>query len=97
MVDVRRGILLDLIEKRSAKILSSWLADRPGEGLGGVEVVTIDPLEAYRCKLSPHLGHVTVVADPFHIVRLANDAVDDVRRRTQNSLLGHRKRRGDPL
>lgn len=97
MVDVRRGILLDVIEGRSAKILSSWLADRPGEWLRGVEVVTIDPLEAYRCGLSPHLDHVTVVADPFHIVRLANNALDDVRRRTQNSLLGHRGRRGDPL
>ncbi len=97
MVDVRRGILLDVIEGRSAKILSSWLSERPGDWLRGVQVVTIDPLEAYRSGLLPHLDHVTVVADPFHIVRLANNAVDDVRRRTQNSLLGHRGRRGDPL
>lgn len=97
MVDVRRGILLDVIEGRSAKILSSRLAERPGDWLRGVQVVTIDPLEAYRSGLSPHLDHATVVADPFHIVRLANNAVDDVRRRTQNSLLGHRGRRGDPL
>jgi transposase len=97
MVDVRRGILLDVIEGRSARILSDWLAERPPEWLRGVDVVSIDPLEAYRSGLSPHLDHVSVVADPFHIVRLANNAVDDVRRRTQNSLLGHRGRRGDPL
>jgi len=39
----------------------------------------------------------TLVADPFHIVRLANTAVDQVRRRTQNEQTGHRGRRGDPL
>ena len=38
-----------------------------------------------------------MVADPFHIVRLANRALDDVRRRTQQELTGHRGRRGDPL
>jgi transposase len=38
-----------------------------------------------------------VVVDHFHAVRLANAAVDDVRRRVQNRTLGHRGRRGDPL
>lgn len=97
MVDVRRGILLDVIEGRSAKILSDWLAVRPSAWLADVEVVTIDPLEAYRAGLWPSLEHARVVADPFHIVRLANRAIDDVRRRTQNELTGHRGRRGDPL
>lgn len=97
MVDIRRGILLDVIQGRSAKVLSDWLAARPSSWLTGVEVVTIDPLEAYRRGLSPHLDHAMVVADPFHTVRLANRAIDDVRRRTQNELTGHRGRRGDPL
>ncbi len=37
------------------------------------------------------------VADPFHVVRLANDALDEVRRRVQNQTLGHRGRKDDPL
>lgn len=35
--------------------------------------------------------------DHFHAVGLANKAIDDVRRRTQNDTLGHRGRTGDPL
>jgi transposase len=97
MVDVRRGILADVIEGRSAKILSDWLEERPQSWLQGVEVVSIDPLEAYRAGLKPSLDHAIVVADPFHMVRLANQAIDDVRRRTQNEFTGHRGRRGDPL
>jgi transposase len=97
MVDVRRGILIDIIEGRSARILASWLASRSPEWLEGVQIVCIDPLEAYRAGLSPSLSHAVIVADPFHMVRLGNRAVDQVRRRTQQTLTGHRGRRGDPL
>ena len=37
------------------------------------------------------------VADPFHVVRVANRCVDKVRRRVQNETLGHRGRKADPL
>ncbi|MGE0304426.1 MAG: transposase [Acidimicrobiia bacterium] len=37
------------------------------------------------------------VADPFHVVQLANRALDECRRRVQNETLGHRGRRDDPL
>ena len=97
LVDVRRGLLCDVIQGRSAAELRRWLAARPIEWLTDVEVVSIDPHEAYRLGLWPDLAHVIVVADPFHIVRLANRALDDVRRRTQQELTGHRGRRGDPL
>ena len=35
--------------------------------------------------------------DPFHVVRLALAALDDVRRRVQHAQTGHRGRTGDPL
>ena len=37
------------------------------------------------------------MADPFHVVRLANRCGDLVRRRVQNETLGHRGQKGDPL
>lgn len=36
------------------------------------------------------------VADPFHVVRLANHAVDEFRRRVQNETLGPRGHRDEP-
>src|SRR5690606_37686588 len=38
-----------------------------------------------------------VVVDAFHIIRLANTVVDEVRRRVQQETLGHRGHAGDPL
>ena len=97
LVDIRRGLLVDVIRGREAAELRKWLS-RCSEGwLAGVLTVCIDPFESYRLGLRPHLAHATVVADAFHIVRLGNRAVDKVRRRTQQELVGHRGRRGDPL
>ena len=56
-----------------------------------------DLAESYRAGLSPHLYHVTRVAGPFHVVRVANRCMDTVRRRVQNEQLGHRGRKRDPL
>ena len=39
----------------------------------------------------------TSVLYAFHIVKLAGDALDEVRRRVQQDTLGHRGRKGDPL
>ena len=36
------------------------------------------------------------VADPFHVIRLVYQRLDEVRRRGQNETLGHRGRKGDP-
>ncbi len=43
------------------------------------------------------LPAATQVADPFHVVKLANQRLDEVRRRVQNDTLGHRGRKDDPL
>lgn len=37
------------------------------------------------------------MVDPFHAVKLANAAIDDVRRRVQQETLGHRGHKDDPL
>ena len=37
------------------------------------------------------------VADPFHVVKLANSKLDECRRRVQNDTIGHRGRKDDPL
>ncbi len=52
--------------------------------LAGVRVVATDLAESYRAGIAPHLDHAISVADPFHVVRVANRCVDKVRRRVQN-------------
>lgn len=96
-VDVRRALLLDVCAGRSAKVVQDWLTERPLEWLRGIGVVALDPFRGYANGLVSQLGHATVVVDHFHAIRLANAAIDDVRRRVQQETLGHRGRSGDPL
>ena len=102
-VDADTGQVLDVFDGRDAADLRRWALQQPRERMAAVEVVCLDPHEGYRkaVRALKDLGvlgpGVRVAADPFHIVRLANRAVDDCRRRTQNETTGHRGRRGDPL
>jgi len=52
---------------------------------------------ATRCAIDDNLADATAVLDAFHVVKLGTDAVDQVRRRVQQTIHGHRGRKGDPL
>ena len=52
---------------------------------------------SYRKAYDRVLAHAPGVADPFGVSRLANQRLDEVRRRVPNETLGHRGRKGDPL
>jgi transposase len=97
MVDLRRRVVIDLIEGNSAHDLGSWLDRQPQDWLSEVRVVATDLAESYRAGLDGRLDHAIRVADPFHVVRVANRCLDQVRRRVQNQTLGHRGRKRDPL
>ncbi len=97
LVDLRRRQMIDLVEGNSAADLRGWCARQDPAWLGDIRVVATDLAESYRAGTSPHLDHATRVADPFHVVRVANRCIDKVRRRVQNETLGHRGRKYDPL
>jgi transposase len=97
LVDLERRVMIDLIEGNTAGDVRAWLGGRPDEWLDRVTTVATDLHESYRQGLSPHLDHARRVADPFHVVGVANRCLDTVRRRVQHETLGHRGRKRDPL
>jgi transposase len=97
LVDLTAKIVIDVVRGNSAHDLGSWLDRQPPEWLAGVRVVATDLAESYRAGLDGRLDHAIRVADPFHVVRLGNRCLDQVRRRVQNQTLGHRGRKRDPL
>jgi transposase len=96
-VDLDRHRLLDVVEGRTAQGVRDWLGARPAPWLAAIATVTLDPYAGYARGLADGLPHADLVVDHFHAVRLANAAVDDIRRRVQQDTLGHRGRSGDPL
>jgi len=89
--------LLDMVEGRSKQAFKTWLSERPQTWRDAVEVVAMDGFTGFKTATSEELPDAVAVMDPFHVVRLAGDALDSCRRRVQQHLHGHRGRSGDPL
>ncbi|RAN69333.1 ISL3 family transposase [Bacillus sp. SRB_336] len=89
--------LLDMVEGRSKQVFSSWLQGRPQAWRNGVEVVAMDGFSGFKSAAAEELPDAVPVMDPFHVIRLAGDALDHCRRRTQQATCGHRGRASDPL
>lgn len=102
MVDLSRhqhptARLLDLVPGRSGTVCKDWLAARGPSFRNGVRVATLDLFQGCKNAIDDQLDDATCVLDAFHIMRLATNAVDDVRRRVPQQTLGHRGRKSDPL
>lgn len=89
--------LLDMVEGRSKQVFSTWLQARPQEWRDRIEVVAMDGFSGFKSAAAEELPEAVPVMDPFHVIRLAGDALDDCRRRVQQATCGHRGRTGDPL
>jgi transposase len=97
IVDVRRGQLLDIVPGRDTVEPCRWFAQQSDEWRAGIGWATLDLSASYRAVFDTMLPDAVQVADPFHVIRLANTALDECRRRVQNETLGHRGRKDDPL
>ena len=95
--DLGRRRLLDVVPGRSRAVLADWLTARGDAWCARIQLATLDPAAGYRRALDEHLPNATRVVDHFHAIKLANQMIDDVRRRTQQATLGHRGRKHDPL
>ena len=89
--------LLGMVEGRSKHAFKTWLAARDQAWRDGVEVVAMDGFVGFKTAAAEELPDAVAVMDPFHVVRLAGEALDKCRRRVQQATLGHRGRKGDPL
>jgi transposase len=89
--------LLDMVEGRSKSAFQQWLAERPKQWRDRVEVVAMDGFTGFKTAATEELPEAVAVMDPFHVVRLAGNALDECRRRVQLVTQGHRGRRTDPL
>lgn len=89
--------LLDVVPGRTAKAPSAWIDARTQAWRDDIAWAALDLSGPYRKTFNDSLPDAVQVADPFHVIKLANTRLDDVRRRTQQETLGHRGHKDDPL
>ena len=87
-----------MVEGRTASGASGWLARRGPAWRANIAWATLDLSGPYRTVFDTMVPDAVQIADPFRVVRLANQRLDECRRRVQNQTLGHyRGRKTDPL
>lgn len=85
---MRRGQFLDVIPGRSAAGACDWLAGRDQTWLERIRFAVLDLSGPWQQSLDTIVPQEVQVTDPFHLVKLANQQLDEVRRRVQNETLG---------
>ncbi|MEV7529377.1 ISL3 family transposase [Agrococcus sediminis] len=95
IVNLDTGQVLGVVDGRDSAAIDAWLAARSQPWRDRIEVVAIDPSAAFRKALRTQLPCAAVSVDPFHLVKLANDAVTAARQRITREQKGRRGRLQD--
>lgn len=84
--DLDRRHVIDVLDGRSRRTVQRWLRALSEADRRSIQIVSIDPYEAYRQAIHAELPHARIVVDHFHLVRGANTALDSVRRERQRAV-----------
>jgi transposase len=81
--DLDRRRVVEVLDGRSRRVVERYLRSLPESERRTIEVVSIDPYDAYRQAIQAELPWARIVVDHFHLVRGVNTALDTVRRDRQ--------------
>jgi transposase len=84
--DLDRKCVHEVLDGRSRGVVERYLGSLGEQERLGVAVVCIDLYDPYRNAVRAKLPAAQIVADPFHVVRGAGEALDSVRRTRQRQL-----------
>jgi transposase len=88
--------MLGQVEGRTGDDVAYWLAMARPAWRHAIRYVAIDMCTVFVSAARRYLPNATIVVDHFHVVKLANDVVAEVRRRIATGLRGRRGRKNDP-
>ena len=91
MVDITgdQGLLAQ-VNGRDVATVVDWINAQTPAFRAGITQVAIDMSAGYAKAVRQALPHARIVVEHFHVVKLANQMIDDVRRRTTQALRGRR-------
>jgi transposase len=78
----RDGAVVWAAEGKNTSVLEAFYDELGPERLSRLEAVSLDLGGPYKHATDVKAPHVTQCVDPFHVIRLANEAIDKTRQRT---------------
>ncbi|MBE3062293.1 MAG: ISL3 family transposase [Cutibacterium acnes] len=90
ITNIANNTIVELLPNRNKDTVVRYFYDL--EGRDRVQYVAMDMWRPYRDATHAVLPHATVIVDKFHVVRMANDAVESVRKATRENLTAKQRR-----
>lgn len=87
--DVGNRKPVELLPDRKKTTVAAFLRELETDK---VQIVTMDMWNPYREAVQAVIPHATIIVDKFHIVRMANLALDAVRKNTRKQMTDKRRR-----
>lgn len=97
VADVANHQIIDILPSRHFVDVARFLHAQSSGWRRRIAFGALDMSATYAAVYTVVLPAAAQVVDPFHVISLANRALDQVRRRVQSQQTGHRGRRADPL
>src|SRR5690606_14513492 len=91
LTNIEERTLLDVLPNRSKETVVGYLSRLPNRGR--IQYVTMDMWQPYKDAVKAVLPKATIIVDKFHVVRMANQALETIRKQLKEGL-SPKERRG---
>jgi|SRR5579859_1551553 len=91
LTDIGGKTVIDLLPNRTQETVIKWLRQLPSKER--IEAVTMDMWQPFRNSVREVLPQARIIVDHFHAVKMANEALERVRKETRAALSDTQRRR----
>lgn len=84
ITDVKNKLVIDILRKRNKYVVISYLSKL--KDIDKVELVAMDMWNPYKGAVNSVIPHAKIVIDKFHVVRLANEVLEKIRKANRQNV-----------
>lgn len=90
VTDVENRSVIDILRKRNKSVVIDYLSKL--QDIDKVELVAMDMWRPYRDAVNMVIPHAKIVIDKFHVVKLANESLEKIRKANRENVSAKERR-----
>jgi len=90
ITDVENKSVIDILRKRNKDTVISYLSKL--QDIDKIELVTMDMWNPYKSAVNTVIPHAKIVIDKFHVVKLANESLEKIRKANRQNVSAKERR-----
>lgn len=95
ITDVENKSVIDILRKRNKDMVISYLSKL--KDIDKIELVAMDMWNPYKSAVNSVIPHAKIVIDKFHVVKLANEALEKIRKANRKNVSAKERRQRETV